>query len=182
MKWNIPNILTSFRIFLIPVFLVVFYLPFEDARFWAAVIFLSAAVTDALDGFVARRFNQFTKFGEFLDPVADKAMVVAALVVIVDDFTTAYITIPALTMICRELIVSALREWMAQSGNRGKVAVSNLGKLKTIAQMVALIGLIWNANIYIFWISIVLFYAAFVLTVWSMWEYLRGASKELTRN
>ncbi len=85
-------------------------------------------------------------------------------------------------MICRELIVSALREWMAQSGNRGKVAVSNLGKLKTIAQMVALIGLIWNANIYIFWISIVLFYAAFVLTVWSMWEYLRGASKELTRN
>ncbi|WP_289116558.1 CDP-diacylglycerol--glycerol-3-phosphate 3-phosphatidyltransferase [uncultured Idiomarina sp.] len=182
MKWNIPNILTSFRIFLIPVFLVVFYLPFEDARFWAAVIFLSAAVTDALDGFVARRFNQFTKFGEFLDPVADKAMVVAALVVIVEDFNAAYITIPALTMICRELIVSALREWMAQSGNRGKVAVSNLGKLKTIAQMVALIGLIWNANIYIFWISIVLFYAAFVLTVWSMWEYLRGASKELTRN
>ncbi len=182
MKWNIPNILTSFRIFLIPVFLVVFYLPFEDARFWAAVIFLSAAVTDALDGFVARRFNQFTKFGEFLDPVADKAMVVAALVVIVEDFNAAYITIPALTMICRELIVSALREWMAQSGNRGKVAVSNLGKLKTIAQMVALIGLIWNANIYIFWISIVLFYAAFVLTVWSMWEYLRGARKELTRN
>jgi len=182
MKWNIPNILTSFRIFLIPVFLVVFYLPFENARFWAAVIFLSAAVTDALDGFVARRFNQFTKFGEFLDPVADKAMVVAALVVIVEDFNAAYITIPALTMICRELIVSALREWMAQSGNRGKVAVSNLGKLKTIAQMVALIGLIWNANIYIFWISIVLFYAAFVLTVWSMWEYLRGAGKELTRN
>lgn len=182
MKWNIPNILTSFRIFLIPVFLVMFYLPFEDARFWAAFIFWLAAITDALDGFIARRFNQFTKFGEFLDPVADKAMVVAALVVIVEDFNAAYITIPALTMICRELIVSALREWMAQSGNRGKVAVSNLGKLKTIAQMVALIGLIWNANIYIFWISIVLFYAAFVLTVWSMWEYLRGASKELTRN
>ncbi len=181
MKWNIPNILTSFRIVLIPVFLVVFYLPMEDARFWAAFIFWLAAITDALDGYIARRFNQFTKFGEFLDPVADKAMVVAALVVIVEDYNSALITIPALTMICRELIVSALREWMAQSGNRAKVAVSNLGKWKTVAQMIALIGLLWNANIYIYWLSMFLFYASFVLTVWSMWEYLRGAKGELTR-
>ena len=85
-------------------------------------------------------------------------------------------------MICRELIVSALREWMAQRGDREKVAVSNLGKLKTIAQMVALIGLLWDANIWTFWISIVLFYTAFVLTLWSMWEYLRAAGSQLTRN
>lgn len=181
MKWNIPNILTSFRIFLIPVFLVVFYLPLDDARFWAAFIFWLAAITDALDGYIARKFNQFTKFGEFLDPVADKAMVVAALVVIVEDYNSVFITIPALTMICRELIVSALREWMAQSGNRAKVAVSNLGKWKTVAQMLALIGLLWNANFYIYWLSMVLFYAAFVLTLWSMWEYLTGAKGELTR-
>ena len=182
MKWNIPNILTSFRILLIPVFLIVFYLPFEDARFWSAFIFWLAAITDALDGWIARQFNQFTEFGAFLDPVADKAMVVAALVVLVEDYNTWYITVPALTMICRELIVSALREWMAQRGDREKVAVSNLGKLKTIAQMVALIGLLWDANIWTFWISIVLFFTAFVLTLWSMWEYLRAAGSQLTRN
>ena len=182
MKWNIPNILTSFRILLIPVFLIVFYLPFEDARFWSAFIFWLAAITDALDGWIARQFNQFTEFGAFLDPVADKAMVIAALVVLVEDYNAWYITVPALTMICRELIVSALREWMAQRGNRDKVAVSNLGKLKTIAQMVALIGLLWDANIWTFWISIVLFYTAFVLTLWSMWEYLRAAGSQLTRN
>ncbi|KXS35830.1 MULTISPECIES: CDP-diacylglycerol--glycerol-3-phosphate 3-phosphatidyltransferase [Idiomarina] len=182
MKWNIPNILTSFRILLIPVFLIVFYLPFEDARFWSAFIFWLAAITDALDGWIARKFNQFTEFGAFLDPVADKAMVIAALVVLVEDYNAWYITVPALTMICRELIVSALREWMAQRGNRDKVAVSNLGKLKTIAQMVALIGLLWDANIWTFWISIVLFFTAFVLTLWSMWEYLRAAGSQLTRN
>ena len=182
MKWNIPNILTSFRILLIPVFLIVFYLPFEDARFWSAFIFWLAAITDALDGWIARQFNQFTEFGAFLDPVADKAMVIAALVVLVEDYNAWYITVPALTMICRELIVSALREWMAQRGNRDKVAVSNLGKLKTIAQMVALIGLLWDANIWTFWISIVLLFTAFVLTLWSMWEYLRAAGSQLTRN
>lgn len=182
MKWNIPNILTSFRIVLIPVFLIVFYLPFEDARFWAAFIFWLAAITDALDGFIARRFNQFTEFGAFLDPVADKAMVVAALVVLVQDYNAWYITVPALTMICRELIVSALREWMAQRGSRSVVAVSNLGKLKTVAQMLALIGLLWNANIYIFVLSLVLFTLAFVLTLWSLWEYLRAAGSQLTRN
>ncbi|PYE35622.1 CDP-diacylglycerol--glycerol-3-phosphate 3-phosphatidyltransferase [Idiomarina fontislapidosi] len=182
MKWNIPNILTSFRILLIPVFLIVFYLPFEDARFWSAFIFWLAAITDALDGWIARQFNQFTEFGAFLDPVADKAMVIAALVVLVEDYNAWYITVPALTMICRELIVSALREWMAQRGDREKVAVSNLGKLKTIAQMVALIGLLWDANIWTFWISIVLFFIAFVLTLWSMWEYLRAAGSQLTRN
>lgn len=182
MKWNIPNILTSFRIALIPVFLIVFYLPFEEARFWAAFIFWLAAITDALDGFIARRFNQFTEFGAFLDPVADKAMVVAALVVVVEDYNAWYITVPALTMICRELIVSALREWMAQRGSRNKVAVSNLGKLKTIAQMVALIGLLWHANAFVFWLSIALFMLAFVLTLWSMWEYLRAAGSQLTKN
>ncbi|WP_404402826.1 CDP-diacylglycerol--glycerol-3-phosphate 3-phosphatidyltransferase [Idiomarina seosinensis] len=182
MKWNIPNTLTSFRIALIPVFLIVFYLPFAEARFWAAFIFLVAALTDALDGYVARKFDQFTEFGEFLDPVADKAMVVAALVVVVEDYNAWYITIPALAMICRELIVSALREWMAQRGSRSVVAVSNLGKFKTIAQMVALIGLLWNANAIIFWLGLLSFIAAFILTLWSMWEYLRAAGKQLTEN
>src|SRR5690554_3009410 len=103
--WNIPNLLTSFRIVLIPVLLVVFYLPLEHAHFWAAAIFVLAAITDALDGWVARKLNQMTKFGAFFDPVADKIMVAAALIVVVEHHQTLWITIPGLIIISRELII-----------------------------------------------------------------------------
>lgn len=179
--WNIPNLLTSFRILLIPVFLVIYYLPGQEANFWAALVFVIAAITDALDGYIARKFNQFTAFGAFLDPVADKVMVAAALVVVVEHYATWWITIPALTIISRELVVSALREWMAQIGRQEQVAVSNLGKLKTIAQMVALVGLLWEANTFVIVTAVILLYLAFTLTLWSMWHYLRAAWADLSQ-
>jgi len=178
--WNIPNLLTSFRMLLIPVFLVIYYLPGQDAHFWAAFVFVIAALTDALDGWVARKLNQFTAFGAFLDPVADKVMVAASLVVVVENYATWWVTIPALTIISRELVVSALREWMAQIGRQGQVAVSNLGKLKTTAQMVALTGLLWQANDFVVITATILLYVAFVLTLWSMWEYLRASWADLS--
>jgi len=179
--WNIPNILTSFRIALIPVFLIIYYLPGQEAHFWAALVFAIAGITDALDGWVARKFNQFTQFGAFLDPVADKVMVAASLVVVVEDYASWWISIPALTIISRELVVSALREWMAQIGRQEQVKVSNLGKYKTIAQMVAIGGLIWEANSFIVVVATILLYVAFVLTLWSMWEYLRAAWSDLSQ-
>lgn len=183
--WNIPNLLTSFRIVLIPVFLVVFYLPIEHAHFLAAVIFVIAAITDALDGWVARKLNQFTKFGEFLDPVADKIMVAAALIVVVESFGSLWITVPGLVIISRELIVSALREWMAELGKRGNVAVSSMGKLKTIAQMVALTGLLWagdlGGHLVVVVISTMALYIAAILTFWSMYVYLMNAWQDLTK-
>lgn len=180
MKWNIPNLLTSFRILLIPVFLVIYYQPIEHAGFWAALVFAIAGFTDALDGYVARKYNQFTAFGAFLDPVADKVMVAASLVVVVEHYAVWWISIPALAIISRELVVSALREWMAQIGRQGQVKVSNLGKLKTIAQMVAIGGLIWGVEGFVVTTAVILLYLAFVLTLWSMYEYLRAAWADLS--
>ena len=142
--WNIPNLLTLFRLFLIPVFILCFYSGIENARFWAAFVFWLAAITDALDGYLARKLQQSTPFGAFLDPVADKVMVAVALVLIAVDSLSLWVTVPAIIMISREIVISALREWMAELGKRANVAVSNLGKYKTIAQMLALIGLIWR--------------------------------------
>lgn len=178
--WNIPNLLTMFRMLLIPVFLVIYYIPDTDAHFWAAFVFVIAAVTDALDGYIARKLNQFTAFGAFLDPVADKVMVAAALVMVVEDYASWWVTIPALTIVSRELVVSALREWMAQIGRQEQVKVSNLGKLKTVAQMVALTGLLWEANSFVVITATILLYVAFVLTLWSMWEYLRAAWADIS--
>lgn len=179
--WNIPNLLTSFRILLIPVFLGIYYLPGSDAKFWAAFVFALAAITDGLDGYIARRFNQFTKFGAFLDPVADKVMVAASLIVVVETYTVWWISVPALAIVSRELVVSALREWMAQIGKQESVKVSNLGKVKTTAQMVAIGGLIWEANTFVVVLATLLLYIAFVLTLWSMWEYLRAAWSDLSQ-
>lgn len=178
--WNIPNILTAFRIVLIPVFLAVFYLPYEHANTLAAFIFVLAAVTDALDGWVARKLNQMTKFGAFFDPVADKIMVAAALIVVVEAYSSLWITVPGLIIISRELIVSALREWMAEIGKRSAVAVSSLGKLKTIAQMVALTGLLWQANNWVVVLATMALYVSAILTIWSMYVYMSNAWKDLT--
>ncbi|MBY6063047.1 CDP-diacylglycerol--glycerol-3-phosphate 3-phosphatidyltransferase [Pseudidiomarina sediminum] len=179
--WNIPNLLTSFRILLIPVFLGIYYLPWSEANFWAAFIFALAAITDGLDGYVARRFNQFTPFGAFLDPVADKVMVAASLIVVVENYAVWWISIPALAIVSRELVVSALREWMAQIGKHDQVKVSNLGKIKTTAQMVAIGSLIWEANTFVIVVATILLYVAFVLSLWSMWEYLRAAWSDLSQ-
>ncbi|WP_369622100.1 CDP-diacylglycerol--glycerol-3-phosphate 3-phosphatidyltransferase [Pseudoalteromonas distincta] len=180
--WNIPNTLTTFRLFLIPVFLVIFYLPYSWAFFAAAFIFWLASITDILDGYLARKLEQSTPFGAFLDPVADKVMVCAALVALSDHYQSMYMTIPALIIISREIIISALREWMAEQGKRGNVAVSNMGKIKTAAQMLAIIGLIWQYDTWMNYLSFGLLYIATFLTLSSMMQYLRAAWGELTKN
>lgn len=172
---NIPNILTSFRILLIPVFVVVYYIPISWAAPAAAFIFWLAGVTDLLDGYLARRLNQQTAFGAFLDPVADKIMVAVALVMIVEHYENLWIAIPAMIMICREIIISALREWMAELGQRASVAVSSIGKIKTAAQMFALFLLIWQYSVEMQWVGFTFLYIATGLTLWSMVVYLKAA-------
>lgn len=179
MKFNIPTILTFFRVALIPIFIVIFYLPFKFTPLACAIVFALAALTDWFDGFLARRWKQTTRFGAFLDPVADKVLVAVALVLVVSHYHSFLITIPALVMISREIIISALREWMAEVGNRNKVAVSWLGKVKTALQMLALVGLLWRYNSLMENISIIALYIAMAITVWSMIEYLNVAKEDL---
>ncbi|MBO2577883.1 CDP-diacylglycerol--glycerol-3-phosphate 3-phosphatidyltransferase [Shewanella algae] len=179
MPFNIPIALTWFRLFLLPVFVLVFYLPYSWAPFVAAFVFWLAAITDALDGYAARKLEQSTRFGAFLDPVADKLMVTTALVLLVEDYNTIWLTLPALFMIGRELVISALREWMAEIGKRGAVAVSWIGKYKTAAQMVAIIGLIWKQGDWMIYTAYALLYVAAFLTFWSMISYIKAAWKDL---
>lgn len=172
---NIPNILTSFRIFLIPIFVIVYYLPVTWAAPVAACIFLLAAITDILDGYLARKLDQSTPFGAFLDPVADKIMVAVSLVMIVEHYAVIWVTIPAMIMICREIVISALREWMAEIGQRASVAVSNIGKIKTVSQMLSLFLLIWQYSEMMEWVGFALMFIATILTLWSMVVYLKAA-------
>jgi CDP-diacylglycerol---glycerol-3-phosphate 3-phosphatidyltransferase len=179
---NIPNSLTLFRIVLIPVLVALFYWPEAHTYFLTAVVFAVAAVTDWLDGYLARKLGQSTPLGAFLDPVADKLMVAVALALLIERYDAAWFTIPAVIIIGREIVISALREWMAELGKRTSVAVSYLGKVKTTAQMVAIFGwllvspesngMLYNANI-------VLFYTAALLTLWSMVIYLHAAWPDL---
>ena len=180
--WNIPNTLTAFRLALIPVFMAIFYLPYTWAFFAAAFVFWLASVTDILDGYLARKLKQSTPFGAFLDPVADKVMVSVALVILVEHYQSLYVTIPAMIIISREIVISALREWMAEQGKRGNVAVSQLGKIKTAAQMLAIIGLIWQFETWMTQLSFVLLYIATLLTFWSMVQYLAAAWTELQKS
>ncbi len=179
MPFNLPIALTLFRLFLVPVFIVLFYLPFAWAPFVAAFAFWLAAITDALDGYAARKLNQSTRFGAFLDPVADKLMVALALVLLVGQYSSIWLTIPALIMIGREIVISALREWMAEIGKRGVVAVSWIGKYKTAFQMLAIIGLIWKYNEFMIYSAYALLYVAAALTFWSMLSYITAAWKDL---
>ncbi|MBE2894658.1 CDP-diacylglycerol--glycerol-3-phosphate 3-phosphatidyltransferase [Spirabiliibacterium falconis] len=179
MKLNFPTFLTLFRVVLIPLFIACFYLPFKWAPFLTALVFLIAAITDWFDGFLARKWNQTTRFGAFLDPVADKVMVAAALVLVVEYYHSFWITLPAIVMISREIIISALREWMAEIGDRSKVAVSIWGKVKTTAQMISLIGLLWRAAPWMETLATIALYIAAILTVWSMLQYLKAARGSL---
>lgn len=175
---NLPTLLTLLRIFLLPFFLIIFYLPFPGMRLTAVVIFAIAALTDWLDGYLARRLNQTSKLGAFLDPVADKLMVAMALVVLVQTQPTPWMAIPAAIIICREIAISALREWMAELGARAQVAVSWTGKIKTTAQMAALLLLLSEVTVTgetAHRIGLVLLYIAAGFTVWSMITYLRAA-------
>jgi CDP-diacylglycerol--glycerol-3-phosphate 3-phosphatidyltransferase len=142
--FNIATLLTWFRIAAIPLVVIVFYLPYWWARPAAALVFALAAITDWLDGYLARRLDLTSQFGAFLDPVADKLMVTTALVIIVEADPRVVVALTAAIIIGRELTVSALREWMAELGARSKVAVSGFGKLKTIMQMSGLGAMLWT--------------------------------------
>lgn len=180
---NIPNILTSLRILLIPCIVVVYYLPYKWTPYAAAFIFGLAAVTDWFDGYLARKLNQSTPFGAFLDPVADKLMVAVALVMLVETYSNPYMTIPAMIIVGREIVISALREWMAELGKRAHVAVSYIGKVKTALQMLAIFLLLGSQNhTWGSYIGIATLYAAAILTLWSMWVYLKAAWPELNKD
>jgi len=181
--WTIPNALTLLRIALIPVFVVIFYAPVPWARWLCALVFTLAAVTDWLDGWLARRWGQTSPLGAFLDPVADKLMVAVALVLLVQAEPSVWLALPAAVIIGREITVSALREWMAEIGARARVAVSMAGKLKTTAQMVAIVLLILGTPVLglpIADLGLMLLYVAALLTLWSMVLYLRAAWPSLT--
>ena len=191
MHVNVPNSLTLFRIALIPVLMLVFYLPFSWSTAASAAIFTVGALSDGLDGYLARKLQQTSRFGAFLDPVADKLLVAVALVLLVQANPTPLLAIPAAIIVGREIAVSALREWMAEVGARAHVAVTILAKIKTIAQMVALplllyrqpVGFIPTVDL-----GMILLYVAAALTLWSMmiylhvsWPVLRGKQCKLEK-
>jgi CDP-diacylglycerol--glycerol-3-phosphate 3-phosphatidyltransferase len=175
---NLPNVLSLLRVFLIPVLVVLFFLPIESAALWATVVFVVAAVTDWLDGYLARKWNQTSAFGAFIDPVADKLIVVVALIMVLFKSPVWYVLIPVILIIARELTVSALREWMAELGQRNLVKVSQMGKWKTTFQMIAISCLIFYKPLFglpIFEIGVGLLYVAAWLTLLSMYNYLQAA-------
>ncbi len=178
-----PNILTLLRILLIPIFIVVFYLPFSGAHAVAAIIFALASFTDWLDGYLARKLGQMSPFGAFLDPVADKLLVAASLLLLVGAKDINYITLPAIVIVGREIVISALREWMAEVGKRASVTVNYIGKVKTTVQMIALVLLLAYRPEDSFWglLGFVLLYGAAILTMWSMIIYIVIAWPELTK-
>ncbi|MGM0564534.1 MAG: CDP-diacylglycerol--glycerol-3-phosphate 3-phosphatidyltransferase [Pseudomonadota bacterium] len=178
MKITLPNFLTLLRVFAIPVLVMVFVLPWDWARVASCAIFVIAAVTDWFDGYLARRLGQESKFGAFLDPVADKLIVAVALVLVVMDQPTLPVAIPAAIIIGREIVISALREWLAELGARAAVAVSYVGKVKTAVQMTAIPVLLLRYDIWgipVNMIGLLLLNVAAVLTFVSMMAYLRAA-------
>lgn len=175
---KLPTWLTVLRIVMLPIIIVVFYLPYEWARPVCCLIFIIAGITDWLDGYLARKWNVESRFGAFLDPVADKLMVATALILIVEFDASPWLTIPAIVIIGREITISALREWMAEMGVRSKVAVGWLGKVKTTLQIIALALLLYQHDLFglpIYKIGMVALYIATVLTIWSMLDYLKAA-------
>ena len=180
MKVTLPTILTLMRIALVPVLVLFFYMPYRWSNVACVVIFVLAAITDIADGVIARRTGQTSRFGAFLDPVADKIMVSTALVLLVQRQETYQVVfaIAAAIIVGREITISALREWMSEIGERSLVSVSWIGKLKTIFQMTAIGFLLYHENLG--WIPValigeLLLYTAAALTLWSMWNYLHAA-------
>jgi CDP-diacylglycerol--glycerol-3-phosphate 3-phosphatidyltransferase len=184
MLWNVPNTLTWLRIAAIPLIVLLFFMPYHWSDPAAGILFALAGITDSLDGYFARRLGQTSRLGAFLDPVADKLVVAVALVLLISKDTRALIVLTAAVIIGREITISALREWMAEIGARRKVAVSQLGKLKTILQIVGLSMMLYRMPIVglpIYRIGVVLTELAAAATLVSMVAYLRAAWPELRR-
>ncbi len=182
---NVPNTLSLFRIGLIPCYVLLFYLPGEWARYGAAAVFAIAAVTDWLDGYLARRWNQSSKLGAFLDPVADKLLVAVVLILLLQRNPEIWLALPIAIVIGREITISALREWMAELGARQRVAVSSIGKIKTTCQMLAIILMTmrddwWGIPLYL--LGVLALYVATVATLWSAYLYLAAAWPDLKRH
>lgn len=184
MRINLPTWLTLFRVALLPVMVVVFYLPFPGHNITAAIVFVLAAFTDWLDGYLARRMNLTSAFGAFLDPVADKLMVAVTLFLLVESHRGGWpgilMAVTAAVIVGREISVSALREWMAEIGMSATVKVALIGKLKTVMQMVALVVLIVQHEkaaeaLRLYHIGEALLVIAGILTIWSGLYYLRAA-------
>ncbi|HEV7137949.1 MAG TPA: CDP-diacylglycerol--glycerol-3-phosphate 3-phosphatidyltransferase [Steroidobacteraceae bacterium] len=184
MLWNVPNTLTWLRIAAIPLIVLLFFMPYHWSDPAAGLLFAAAGVTDTLDGYFARRLGQTSRLGAFLDPVADKLIVAVALVLLVSKDTRALIVLTAVVIIGREITISALREWMAEIGQRRKVAVSQLGKIKTVLQIVGLAMMLYRVPILaipIYRVGVVLTELAAAATLFSMVAYLRAAWPELKR-
>lgn len=185
MKANLPNILTWIRIAAIPVVVYCFFSSMEFARPIAGIVFGLAAITDVLDGYAARKLGQTSRFGEFLDPVADKLMVAVALVLIVQSDPQIVIALIAMIIIGREITVSALREWMAGLGARDEVKVSISGKVKTTLQMFGIAFMVYQRDMFglkLYEVGYILLLAAAVMTLWSMIVYLRAAWPAMQQN
>jgi len=188
---TLPNIITLSRIGLIPVFVGLFYLqpnylegePLAWINNSLVAIFVLISSTDYLDGLLARKLNQMSDLGAFLDPVADKLMVCAALILLTDYYHTWFITIPSIIIISREILVSALREWMGEIGKRANISVSWIGKSKTFMQMISILFLLYQQPLFIFsnkdiyTIGLVLLFSATILTLWSGFNYLIAGLK-----
>lgn len=184
-KLTVPNMLTLFRIVLIPILVVTFYLPFKGANLVAAGMFAIGAITDWLDGWIARRFGQMSAFGAFLDPVADKLTVTVTLFLLVQADPSMFMAVVCAIIVGREITISALREWMAQIGERSKVNVATLGKFKTILQMVAIVILLWRQpfiGLPLYEVGQVMLGIAAVLTIWSAVLYLMAAWPAMKRD
>lgn len=178
MPMNLPNVLTLLRVLAIPAVVMCFYLPIAEGRQLAAVLFAVACITDWLDGYLARRLGQTSRFGAFLDPVADKLLVAVSLILLVEDRPNAWMSVLVAIIIGREITISALREWMAELGKRASVAVGAVGKFKTAAQMTSIALMLWKAPLFglpIYAGGLLLLAVAAVLTVWSMMIYLIAA-------
>ncbi|VAW55520.1 CDP-diacylglycerol--glycerol-3-phosphate 3-phosphatidyltransferase [hydrothermal vent metagenome] len=185
MNLNIPNSLTLVRIGFIPIIIIMFYLPYEWARPVSAWIYGLATVTDWLDGYLARKLNQSSDFGAFMDPVADKLIVSVVLILLVSAHPEATIVLGTCIIIGREIIISALREWMAKKGKSDAVKVSNLGKYKTFVQMFALGFLLYRDDWYglpTHTIGLVLLIIAAILTVISMIDYMKAGWAEISNS
>ena len=185
MHVTLPTAITLFRIALIPLFVVVFYLPLSWANIAATSIFALASISDWVDGYLARSMQQESSFGAFLDPVADKLMVVVIIVLLVEAHPSIYIALPSVIIVAREISISALREWMAQLGSSTTLKVSLVGKTKTVAQMLALGFMIYSEPLMglpIFQIGLVIYYIAAILTIASMIIYLRAAWPVITHH
>src|SRR5579863_3898692 len=184
MPWNVPNTLTGLRIAAIPLIVLLFYMPYPWADPAAGLLFAAAGITDSLDGYFARRLGQTSRLGAFLDPVADKLIVAVALVLLVSRDPRALIVLTAAVIIGREITISALREWMAEIGARAKVAVSQLGKYKTILQIIGLSMMLYRVPLLglpIYRLGVALIEVAAAATLLSMALYLRTAWPELKR-